>query len=295
MVRNLDLATLRAVVAIAETGSVTRAASFLNLTQSAVSMQIKRLEETLDLKMFDRSGRGIILTAAGEQVLVYARRLVALNDEAVARLTDQAVQGEIVLGVPHDIVYPAIPHALHWFNAECPRVRVELVSSMTRKLKAEFARGACDLILTTEESTPDEAEALSRRRLIFVGAPEGTAWRQRPLRLAFARDCVFRPRVTAALDAAGVPWDLSVQSDSDRTVEVTVAADLAVHAMLDGTEPPLLKPVMHGGALPDLPWQVINLYRAPKARAEYVTRFCAILRQAFLPRAAQRPAPALTA
>ena len=112
MSRNLDLTSLRSFAAVADAGGVTRAAGFLNLTQSAVSMQIKRLEESLDLQLLDRSGRSVTLTAAGEQMLGYARRLLALNDEAVARLTHQSFEGEIVMGVPADIVYPAIPRVL---------------------------------------------------------------------------------------------------------------------------------------------------------------------------------------
>ena len=91
--RNLDLTALRSFVAVAEEGGVTKAAGFLNLTQSAVSMQLKRLEELLGLELLDRSGRTIALTASGEQLLAYARRMIALNDEVIGRLTDQAFEG----------------------------------------------------------------------------------------------------------------------------------------------------------------------------------------------------------
>ena len=110
--RNLDITTLRSFVAVADAGGVTRAAGFLNLTQSAVLMQLKRLEEMLDLALLDRSGRGVSLTPAGEQLLAYARRMVELNDEIYARLTMQDWEGEIVLGVPHDVVYPVIPRVM---------------------------------------------------------------------------------------------------------------------------------------------------------------------------------------
>ena len=142
--RNLDVTTLRSFVAVADAGGVTRAAGFLHLTQSAVSMQLKRLEELLGLELLDRSGRSVALTASGEQLLVYARRMVALNDEVIGRLTDQIYEGEIVLGVPHDIVYPAIPQVLKQFHAAFPRVKVQLVSSYTRSLKEQFARGDCE-------------------------------------------------------------------------------------------------------------------------------------------------------
>ena len=127
--RQLDLTALRSLVAVADTGGITRASSVLNLTQSAVSMQLKRLEEALDLSLLDRTARTVAFTSAGEQLLGYARRLLALNDEALARLTDTAYEGEVVLGVPHDIIYPAIPQVLSRFNCDFPRVKVQLLSS----------------------------------------------------------------------------------------------------------------------------------------------------------------------
>lgn len=98
--RNLDITTLRSFVAVADAGGVTRAAGYLNLTQSAVSMQLKRLEDLLGIALLDRSRRGVTLTAAGDQLLSYARKMVAMNDDVVARLTDQAFEGEVTLGVP---------------------------------------------------------------------------------------------------------------------------------------------------------------------------------------------------
>jgi DNA-binding transcriptional LysR family regulator len=225
--------------------------------------------------------RGIALTAAGEQLLVYARKIVGLNDEVVGRLTEDGFEGEIVLGVPHDIVYPAIPRVLQQFNAAYPRVRVTLNSSFTRSLKAEFARGKSDLILTTETRADPDCETLARLPLRWIGAPGGAAWRQRPLRIAFGRHCTFRPRVIEALDRAAIGWDLAVESDSDRTIEATVSADLAVHTMIDGTEPPHLVQIDHGGALPDLPVQMINLYTAKTAKPQLTVALADLLRSAF--------------
>ena len=204
--RNLDVTTLRSFVAVAEHGGVTRAAGFLHLTQSAVSMQLKRLEELLGVSLLDRTGRSIALTAEGEQLLTFARRIVGLNDEVVTRLTDQAFEGEITLGVPHDIVYPAIPNVLKQFNALYPRVRVSLISSYTRRLMAEFRKGDCDVILTTESELQPGGEALCELPLCWVGAPSGRVWKQRPLRLAFGRHCLFRPLVIDALERAGLDW-----------------------------------------------------------------------------------------
>jgi DNA-binding transcriptional LysR family regulator len=281
MMRNLDVTTLRSFVAVADSGGVTRAAGFLHLTQSAVSMQLKRLEELLGLELLDRSGRTIAMTAAGEQLLTYARRMVSLNDEIIGRLTDRPFEGEIVLGVPHDIVYPAIPKVLQRFNAACPRVRVQLIATNTLDLKARFARGDCGLILTTEIGAGSDCETLMTRPLVWIGAPGGVAWRQTPLKLAFGRHCTFRPRVIAALNQRHQTWELVVDSDSDRTIEATVAADLAVHTMIEGTEPPHLERIEHGGVLPDLPAQKVNLYRADSASGSYVSELADLLRRAF--------------
>ncbi|HUF86724.1 MAG TPA: LysR family transcriptional regulator [Thermohalobaculum sp.] len=266
MARNLDLTALRSFVTVAETGGVTRAAHRLHLTQSAVSMQLKRLEESLGQPLLDRSGRGVALTAQGEQLLSYGRRMLALNDEAMARMTDKAYEGEIRLGVPSDIVYPQIPEVLRRFDREFPRMRVNLLSSYTYKLKELFHKGRAEIILTTEDSAGPGGETLSSQRLVWVGTPGGTAFRQRPLRLAFERTCLFKPWVVRALDAAGIPWDMAVDTGSSRTVEATVSADLAVHAMLECAISRHLEPIPHGGALPELPSTRINMYRAPNAK-----------------------------
>lgn len=281
MPRNLDMTALRSFVAVADTGGVTRAAGFLNLTQSAVSMQIKRLEQALGQTLLDRSGRGVTPTAAGEQLLSYARRLLALNDEALGRLTDQAYEGEVVLGVPSDIVHPLLPQVLKRFAAEFPRMRVHLVSSYTRRLKALHARGEADLILTTEDAVEPGGETLTELPLIWVGAPQGQIWRLRPLRLAFERACIFRAGVEQALDHAGIPWEMAVEADSTRSIEASVVADLAVHAMIATTLPPHLEPVAHGGALPELGTTRINLYVAHPPQSPVEGALAGMLRQAF--------------
>ena len=140
MPRNIDMTALRSFVTVADTGGVTRAAAALNLTQSAVSMQLKRLEENLGQTLLDRAGRSIGLTSAGEQVLSYGRKMLQLNDEVYSRMTDDAYEGVIVLGVPSDIVYPVIPPVLRLFHAEHPRMKVQLLSSYTHKLKQLLKR-----------------------------------------------------------------------------------------------------------------------------------------------------------
>lgn len=286
--RQMDLTALRSFVAIHEAGGVTRAAGFLNLTQSAVSMQLKRLEDQLGLPLMERAGRGLILTAAGEQLLGYARRLLQINDEAFARLTGKTFEGEVVLGVPSDIIYPVIPAVLRRFSHEYPQLQVRLISSYTLRLRQLFAQGECDLILTTEPGAAPGGETLARVPLIWVGAPHGQAWRQRPLPLAFEFNCIFRTRVQAALDAAGIDWIMAAEAEATRSIEASVSADLAVHAMVAGAEPGDLVAIRHGGALPDLGETRINLYIGQNEAAEPLG---AIIRQEYA-RLGSRPAQA---
>lgn len=270
MSRNLDLVALRSLVTVADSGGVTRAAALLNLTQSAVSMQLKRLEESLGLDLIDRSGRGVSLTPTGDQLVSYARRMLALNDEAWSRLTRCNTEGEIVLGVPHDIVYPAIPRVLQRFAVDYPRIKVNLISSFTVQLKEEFERGEIDVILTTEDQPVKGAETLVKRPLAWIGAPGGQAWKARPLRLALEQRCYFRKPLLRRLDEAGVPWEMTVESSSTRACEAMVSADLAVFVQIEGNEPPHLERIATGGALPDLGSVHINLYAraAPRVAAQ---------------------------
>ncbi|MCU4652600.1 LysR family transcriptional regulator [Roseibacterium sp. SDUM158016] len=281
MPRNLDLTAIRAFVAVVDAGGVTKASGFLNLTQSAVSMQLKRLEEMLGVSLFDRSTRRLLLTGAGEQMLGYARRMLDLNDEVLGRLTAPDYTGQITLGVPHDIVYPAIPQVLQRFATDFPRMRVQLVSSYTSRLKELFDRGEIDVILTTEDDVDHGGETLIERGLVWVGAENGQVWKQRPLRLAFEHACIFRRGVQDALDRAAISWEMAVESDSIRTVEASVSADLAVHSCIEGTEPPYVERIAHNGALPDLPRVKVNLYRAELARGTPIDALTDAIRHAF--------------
>ncbi|WP_050927596.1 LysR family transcriptional regulator [Aestuariivita boseongensis] len=278
--RNLDITTLRSFVAVADSGGVTRAAGFLHLTQSAVSMQLKRLEESLNLELLDRSGRGVTLTAAGEQLLGYARRILELNDEAWGRLTAKEYEGEITLGVPHDIIYPAIPQVLRRFATDFPRMQVKLISSPTRALREMFGRGQCDVIITTEDQAGPGGEVLVRLPLVWIGATDGTAWKRDPLPVAFCSNCIFRPDVLRRLDGADMPWEMVVESDIDNAVEAVVSADLAVTAVIKGSFPRQTGMVDHGGTLPD-PGETRIIMYGDRADNPVITALCGLVRSTY--------------
>jgi DNA-binding transcriptional LysR family regulator len=129
MNKTLDLSALRSFVAVADIGGVTAAAGKLNLTQSAVLMQIKRLETLLGRQLIARQGRGIELTVHSEQLLDYGRQIIGINDEVWNQMTHGAFEGKLVIGFPPDILYPHIPRILKEFSDAFPRVEVKLIST----------------------------------------------------------------------------------------------------------------------------------------------------------------------
>lgn len=281
MARNLDLTALRAFCVTAEMGGVTRAAGFLNLTQSAVSMQIKRLEESLGRPFFHRSAKKLILTPEGEQLLAYARRMLALNDEVLARLNDAAFEGELRLGIPHDIVYPAIPEILKTMAKRYPRLRINLTSSFTVIMREALARGELDIILTTEDAPGTGGEALSRHDLVWVGAKGGAGWQNRPLRLGFEESCKFRAIALERLDAAGIPWEMGFFGRSNEAVQAMITADLALTVRMAGHYPASCAPVPAHADLPDLGHVAICLYDAGLQKGPVVEDLKELLRASY--------------
>ncbi|WP_308915744.1 LysR family transcriptional regulator [Jannaschia sp. LMIT008] len=290
MPRNLDLTALRAFATVAQAGGVTRAAALLHLTQSAVSMQLKRLEEALDQRLLERDPRGVRLTQQGEAALVLARRMLALNDEMIERMRQQEPEGEIRLGVPHDIVPHAVPAILRAFAAEYPRIRLTLTSSVTMKLHDMFVRGECDVILGTETRAGPGGEEVVRLPLVWVGAVDGVAFAQRPLRLAFEEACLFRSAAQAALEDAGIPWEVAITACNSRAIDASVSADLACHILLAGFDTGELRPVP-AGALPDVGDVAITLYWTSTGADAPRDRLLEIIRDVYRASARRGEAP----
>lgn len=258
--RNLDLGTLRSFVTIADAGSMTRAATRLFMTQSAISMQIKRLENNLGFSVLERSAQGMTPTSEGEQLLYFANQMLALNDEAMGRLTSPDYEGQIRLGVPGDVIYPHIPGILREFSRDYPRVQVKLSSAQTFTLKSEFKQGLQDIVLTTEKSASAGGRIISTQPLIWTGAEAGVAWKKRPLPLGFAKFCAFKAGATKALDEAGIEWVDIVASQDAAASEAMTSADLCVTAELESAIHSSRVIIDHGGQLPELPKHSVVLY-----------------------------------
>ena len=227
-VRNLYIEALRSFVTVAELGGVTRAAERLNLTQSAVSMQLKRLEAALDQQLVARQGRGIGLTREGEQLLGYGRRMVRLNDEAWDRLMHAEFQGRVNFGVPEDIVRPYVSTMMRDFINAYPEAGINLVSSISRLLLTQFEEGRLDVMLTTEPIATGQGECLYRGPLCWYAGRGSLVYEQRPLPLAAKPGCIFLPVASRALEAADIAWSLPYEATDWRDLTAFVSAGLAV-------------------------------------------------------------------
>jgi DNA-binding transcriptional LysR family regulator len=258
----LDPDLLRAFVAVADHRSFTRAAAALNRTQSAVSMQIKRLEERLQVELLYRTKANVELSAAGERLLGYARRILSLNDEAVGRLRQHKVEGRVRLGVMDDYGALLIPPLLASFAAGYPLVRVEMETGLTASMPERLGE-AYDLVIAMHPKGWGEGELLRREQAVWAAGLEQSAWGLNPIPVAlYPQGCLFRKWAIEALDTAGMPWRLAFVSHSLAAVEAIAAQGLAITVVKAGTFPRKLRPLSRRDGVPRLPVADICLHRA---------------------------------
>jgi len=259
LIRDIDVTLLRTFVSVVEAGGMTKAASVQNLTQAAVSQQIKRLEDLFDSPLFDRSQKKLRLTAIGERLLSHAKRMVALNDEIWSNMTAPAFEGEINMGVPGDIFKPFIPPILRSFAQSCPNINLVMHSSATTDLLEDLENGKLDLTLTTEAAPA--ADMMMADQLVWAGMRGGQAHRQKPLPMALGSDrCMFRSYALSALADRGVEWKLTCHVGSNEPIIALLEADLGVAPFLSHTVPADLEILPEASGLPKLPMFYINMY-----------------------------------
>lgn len=258
----LDPELLKAFVAVADHRSFTRAATALNRTQSAVSMQIKRLEERLGTELFHRTKVNVELSLAGEGLLGYARRILLLNDEAVGHLQQHKVEGRVRLGVMDDYGSFVVPPVLASFVAAYPRIHIEMETGLTARMPERLGEDF-DLVIAMHPEGQGGGELLRREQAVWATAVSHSVESQDPLPVAlYPQGCLFRQWATEALDASGRPWRLAFVSHSLAAVESIAAQGLAVTVVKSGTFPPRLRALSERDGMPRLPGADIRLHRA---------------------------------
>lgn len=273
----LDLDTLRTLVVATDLGGYGQAAARLDRTPSAISLQMKRLQDDVGAALFRKQGRSLALTEMGEIVLRYARRMVALNDEMLHTVRGASIAGTARLGLCQDFAESVLPEVLARFTALYPMVQVEVRIDGNAPLVRALEQGELDLVLALGQAEKPTAEQLGEVPLVWIAGREFTPRPGQSLPLVvFGATCTLRQRAVQALDAAGTGWNVALVSPSLAGLWAGASAGLGVTVRTELACPPHL---VAGATLFDLPslgTLPVTLHRAPGGRPPAVDRLAEI-------------------
>lgn len=270
MMPSIDSSLLRTFAVVAETEHVTRAAERLNCVQSAVSMQLKRLEESLQVRLFERRGRGIKLTQEGRILLRYTHRVNRLTDEVFVEMGRQFPPDRVRIGAT-DITMSYMPRVLERLHAHHPMIDVELHCDRSWEALDALDGGDLDLAFVTQHGDRAGGRRVSRTPLQWACAAHSDIHLRDPLPLAiFGPGCIYRKAALAALDQRGIRYRLAYESPSRSGLECAVQAGLAVTIVPRDLVTPDLRVLRPGKTgFPNLP--VLNTYAFTKPSSQSPT------------------------
>lgn len=227
----LELDVLRTFVAIADMGSFTAAASIVFRTPSAVSMQIKKLEDLLGRPVFARDARSVSLTSDGAILLAYARRLLSLNREAVSKFVSPDISGVVRVGSPDDVGERLLPSVLRRFSKTHPAIAVDVVIDQSSILTKRMEERRLDITLLTcqTDKVPQGGEVLLTEQLVWAGAKGGTAHLRTPLPVSmWEQGCAWRAGSVEGLNARGIAYRIAYMSAHTAGQRAAILSDLAI-------------------------------------------------------------------
>lgn len=264
----IDIDQLRTFIAIVETGSFTRAADIVHKTQSAVSMQMKRLEERVGRPIFARDGRASKLTEDGDRLLDYARRIVKLNIEALAAFTETDLAGRVRLGVPDDYADRYLPEIMARYSRAYPGVELTVMCEPSDHLVERIDVNELDLAIITNCATSRPAEMFRVERILWVTSSRHSVHREERLPLALGRgSCSWRRSAIEILETIGRPYRVLYTSANSGAVAAAVLAGLAVSVMPESGLRPAMRVLTPAEGFPELPSCRIGLVRNPHERS----------------------------
>jgi DNA-binding transcriptional LysR family regulator len=265
MTPSLELDLLKVFVTAVERGGFSRAAAALHRTQSAVSMQIQRLEKAIGTSLFARQGRNIKLTREGEALLGYARRMLALGEEALGAVSKNAFTGVVRIGVLEDYATRVMPKILAKFWEAYPQVQVEVRTGLTGELLERLGVDY-DLVLGMQPAGSGRGTVIHRDRPVWIVGQGHEAHKRTPLPLAlYPEGCLFRRWGTRALDDAGKQWHCAYVSQSYGALLAAVRAGFAVSIFKRSTLVADLRPLGRPQGFPALPEIEIAMFQAQDA------------------------------
>jgi DNA-binding transcriptional LysR family regulator len=264
MIPNLDVDLLKTFLAIADNGSFTKAADEVHKTQSAVSMQMKRLEELVGSPLFAKNGRMSRFTQDGERLVDYARRIVAINDEAIYAFAKPDLMGTIKFGTPDDYAERFLPEILARFARTHPMVTVDVECLGSGELFERCKRGEMDLALVTHGCDILTEEPVRREKLVWVTSMRHHAHMAEVLPLAVSHaGCGWRSMVLRALDAQQRKFRIAYSTPNSNAVNAAVLQGLAVGAIPELCLRPGMRILTEKDGFPSLGTFDIGLVRKP--------------------------------
>jgi len=250
----LDIEQLKTLVAIAETGNFTKAAEEVSKTQSAVSMQMKRLEEVVGRPLFLKDGRQSRLTEVGRELVDYGRRILQLNAEAMSHFQGPQIGGTVRLGTPDDYAERILPQVLTRFARTHPRVEVTVTCEATPLLLESLSGHEIDLAIVTRTKTMPNARVFRRERVLWVASNNSNVWQEKVVPLAMGkRECEWRQASCAALDAVNRPFRMAYSSWDFSALCAVVLAGLAVGILPESGLKPEMRVLTPEEGFPELP------------------------------------------
>ncbi|MDF2370572.1 MAG: LysR substrate-binding domain-containing protein [Rhizobiaceae bacterium] len=262
MAAPLDIDQLRTFIAIIDMGSFTRAADEVNKTQSAVSMQMRRLEERVGKALFEKAGRMNRLTEDGERLLTFARKLVRLNNETLAAFDDEALAGTIRLGTPDDYADRYMPDIIARFAKSNPNVELTIACEPSKDLCERLNRNELDVALVTHNPKVRNSIMVRSEPLLWVTSMAHSVHTETPVPLAVGRrDCDWRHLGCAALESVGRDYSILFTSWSSTVVASAVLAGLAVSLLPESALRPGMRILSAADGFPSLPPAEIGLIR----------------------------------
>ncbi|MBN9073784.1 MAG: LysR family transcriptional regulator [Rhizobiales bacterium] len=258
----LDLDQLQTFVSIADTGSFTRAAEEVHRTQSAVSMQMRRLEERLGKPLFEKDGRTNRLTEEGERLLAYARRMLRLNRETLAAFDESSLVGHVRIGVPDDYAERFLPEIMARFSRSNPRVELSVICEDSGRLREHIRRGNLDIALVTHNEEAAPSEIVRHEPLLWVTSANHAVHEQTPLPVAFGRpNCIWRRAGTEVLERMGRDYRVLVSSFSATVIATAVLSGLAVSVLAECSLRPGMRVLTEADGFCALPDTRIGIMR----------------------------------
>lgn len=248
---SLDLDSLRMLVTAVDLGGYGQAGARLGRTPSAVSLQMKRLQIAAGATLFRKSGRGVALTEAGEIVLSYARRMLAMRDELLDTVRGAALSGAVRLGCSQDFAKSVLPGVLSRFSELYPLVLIELRIEGNDVLADAVEKGELDIALAVGQAERALAVRIGELDLVWIAGKDFTPRPDQPLPLVLlGPQCAFRKTAVAALEQHGMPWRLAALSPSLAGLWASALGGLGITARSRMNLPTGL---IHGAALFGLP------------------------------------------